>query len=77
MWLNIGIGLIAVILSGAVVGLVIDESAAEYYIPNFVERTLAAALPIGCALGAFFGLRAFARMGLGRIGLVNRFLWLD
>ncbi len=25
----------------------------------------------------FFGLRTLARMGLRRIGLINRFLWLD
>ena len=77
MWLNIAIGLFAVIFSAAVVGLLIGESAAEFYIPNFIERTLAGAIPIGLALGLFFGLRALARLGLRRVGLFNRFLWLD
>ena len=77
MWLNIAIGLIAVILSAAVVGLLIGESAAEFYIPNFIERTLAGSIPIGLALGLFFGLRTLARMALRRIGLFDRLLWLD
>ena len=56
--------------------MIIGESAAEFYIPHFVERTLVGALPIGLGLALFFGLRMLAHKGLRRIGLVG-FVWLD
>lgn len=65
-WLNVAIGVFVSLLWSAGVGLIIGESAAEFYIPNFAERTLAGALPIGSALVLFFGLRALARIMLLR-----------
>ena len=39
-------------------------------------RTLLGTASLGCALLLFFGLRALAHMGLRKIGLANRFVWL-
>ena len=49
----------------------------DFKLAIFIERTLLGAVSVGVALGLFFGLRTLARMGLRRMGLINRFLWLD
>lgn len=78
-WLDITIGLFVSILyaGGAALISMRGDIGVDFKLAIFVERTLLGAVSVGGTLGLFFGLRTLARMGLRRIGLINRFLWLD